>query len=218
MGLFITVEGIEGSGKSTLITNLEQLINQTGHSTCITHEPGATDFGKKLRAILLESSQLRIDPLAELFLFQADRAQHIAEVIRPALEQGQVVLSDRFIHSTLAYQGYGRELPLELVSALNQLSSTEIKPSLTLLLDLDPAKGLERARARAETQSGSQSSQQDGLDRFEKETLSFHMRIREGFLAMAKAEPELFLILDAEQDRNKLATQAFERIQPLLSK
>lgn len=189
--MFITVEGIEGAGKSAIIGHLAEALRQRGQKILLTREPGGCPLGLQLRQLLLNASS-KLEPLAELFLFQADRAQHVSEIILPALKQGKWVLCDRYYDSTLAYQGYGRGLDLQGLKQLNSLASQELRPDLTLLLDLPPKTGLSRARGRNEELGLSHSE-----GRFEAETLAFHQRIREGFLALAKEEPQRWRIINA---------------------
>ena len=189
---FITFEGGDGSGKTTQLQALESYLTALGKSCLSTREPGGTSVGKLLRKILLEVGKPRITSATELFLYLADRAQHIHEVIIPALEQGKIVLCDRHTDSTLAYQGYGRGIDLQLLRRLNDLASHGIKPDLTLLLDCPVEIGLSRT-----TQRRSQIGAGQSEDRFEREELEFHERVRTGFLELARAEPARFRIINA---------------------
>ena len=183
--MFITFEGIEGSGKTTQIRMLaERLPNAV-----VTKEPGGTPSADRIRAILLDPTS-HLDPVAELFLFAASRRQHVTEVIRPALERGGVVLCDRYTDATLAYQGFGRLLDLDKLRMLNDWATASLVPDLTLVFDLEEEEGLRRARSRNAT-----STPHEG--RFEAEDLRFHRRVREGYLALAVAEPGRFLVVDA---------------------
>ena len=197
MSLFVTFEGIEGSGKSTHLRLLANALRTAGHSVVETREPGGTTLGQALRELLLAPSATPPEPLAELLLYCADRAQHVAQVIRPALAAGQVVLCDRFSDSTLAYQGYARSLDLGTVRALDAAARGGIEPDLTFLLDCPPDAGLARARAR----SGSS-------DRFEQEALAFHEAVQRGFHALAAATPGRYRIIDTVPP----AAQVAERI------
>ena len=170
--MFISFEGIEGAGKSTQIKRLATYLESLGNEVLVTFEPGATHFGASLRKVLLDPETRLTDPVSETCLFIADRLEHIAQVIKPALERDVVVLTDRFLDSTFAYQCGGRQVPKSLLAPLFDLIS--IRPDLTVLLDTDPNEGLRRAKARA------------ALDRFEQEELSFHERVRESFLEIAK--------------------------------
>jgi dTMP kinase len=186
--MFITFEGIEGSGKSTQLRRLAAGITDA----VVTKEPGGTPLADRIRAILLDSSS-HLDPVAELFLFAASRRQHVAEIIRPALKRGAAVLCDRFTDSTLAYQGFGRLIDLDKLRALNAWATESLTPDLTLLFDLPEEVGLSRARSR-----NADAVHDEG--RFEAEELRFHRRVREGYLALAVAEPARFAVINAEGD------------------
>jgi len=186
-GKFITLEGGEGVGKSTNLTAIETLLRSRGVDVCVSREPGGTALGEAIRELLLSPGDSSPLPKAELLLVFAARAQHIDAVIEPALAAGQWVLCDRFTDATYAYQGYARELPLEMIAALEQLVQGQLRPDLTVLLDLPPTVGLERAAQRAQ------------LDRFEQETQTFFDCVRRGYLARAQAEPQRWLIVDAAQ-------------------
>ena len=190
-GTFITFEGIEGSGKSTQIVLLANYLSAHNRPMTLTREPGGTPVGDQVRKILLDPANTALDPAAELLLYAAGRAQHLAEVIGPELKAGKVVLCDRFSDATLAYQGYGRGLDLELIRTLDRIVTDNLRPDLTILLDIDPVAGLDRARGR---NSG------HGLEaeaRFENEQIAFHERVRHGYLELAKREPGRFRIVDA---------------------
>jgi dTMP kinase len=186
VSLFVTFEGIEGSGKSTHLRRLGAHLSARGLAVVETREPGGTIAGEAVRALLLGADAVPLTPLAELLLYCADRAQHVHEVVRPALAAGRVVLCDRFSDSTLAYQGYGRGLDLGRLRALDAEARNGVAPALTFLLDCPVEEGLARARAR--TGSG---------DRFEREVVAFHERVRRGFHELARAEPARFCVLDA---------------------
>lgn len=189
--MFVTVEGVEGAGKSTLLGMLSAEFERRGLSFIRTREPGGCGLGAKIRPLLLDVSS-RVDSRAELFLFLADRAQHVEETIRPALARGEWVLCDRYADSTIAYQGYGRGMDVETLQTLNDYATGGLWPDRTLLLDLPVETGLERALARNGREGLSQSE-----GRFEAEALAFHRRIREGFLERATRWPERFCVLDA---------------------
>jgi len=189
-GLFITFEGGEGSGKTTLLKALLTHLRSTGRDALETRDPGGTPIGKQIRALLLDRENTRMVPAAELLLYEASRAQLVHEVIRPALATGRTVLCDRFTDSTVAYQGYGRGLDLELIARLNALATDGLRPDLTFLLDLDPAVGLLRATQRV-------AERQEGHDRIEGEVLAFHGRVRAGYRTIAAAESERVIVLDA---------------------
>ena len=189
--MFVTVEGVEGAGKSTRLGMLSAEFERRGLSFIRTREPGGCGLGAKIRPLLLDVSS-RVDSRAELFLFLADRAQHVEETIRPALARGEWVLCDRYADSTIAYQGYGRGMNVETLQSLNDYATGGLWPDRTLLLDLPVETGLERALARNGREGLSQSE-----GRFEAEALAFHRRIREGFLERAARWPERFCVLDA---------------------
>ena len=194
--MFITFEGIDGSGKTTQLRRVaERLANPL-----VTKEPGGTPTADRIRAVLLDASS-RLDPLAEVLLFAASRHQHVVEVIRPALGAGRTVLCDRYTDATLAYQGFGRLLDLDRLRALNDWATGSLVPDLTLLFDIDEETGVRRARGRGG----------DEL-RFEAEDLRFYRRVREGYLALAAAEPRRFLVVDALGSEDEV----FARVEALL--
>jgi dTMP kinase len=194
-GWFITFEGVEGSGKTTQIRLAGEFLREKGFPVFMTQEPGGTPLGERIREILLNRGGFDISGEAEVFLFAAARAQHTDAVIRPALEKGQVILCDRFSDATIAYQAYGRGLPLETVREICRFASRGISPHLTLLFDLPVEKGLERAFRRI---AGREEASRE--DRFEREQLDFHRRIREGYLSIAREEPGRVKIVDASRD------------------
>jgi dTMP kinase len=199
-GRFITFEGIEGSGKSTQIVRVASSLERTGRKVVTTREPGGTALGRRLRAALLDPSEVTLQPMVELLLYAADRAQHIAEVILPALERGEWVLCDRYLDATLAYQGYARGIGIEVVLELHSRPPLDLRPYRTILLDLDPRDGLARARRRnAEGGTGVTEG------RFENESLEFHRRVRDGYLALARDEPGRFRIVDASGEADAVA-------------
>ena len=188
-GFFISFEGIEGSGKSTQVTLLAEFLRAQGHEVIVTREPGGTALGQVLRRLLLEPSGTPLVSEAELLLMLADRAQHIQEVIAPGLRANNIVISDRFVDSTTAYQGYGRGIALDWLAQLNAFTCEGYLPALTLLFDLPVAEGLRRARQRrGNTQEA---------DQFEAESLNFHERVRAGFLQVAQTCPERVCLIDA---------------------
>lgn len=179
MSLFITFEGIEGSGKSTQLALLAEWIREEhGTAPVLTREPGGCPISDQIRSTLLDAANDGMDERTELLLYAAARAQHMAEVIQPALEAGKFVLCDRFTDATIAYQGYGRNLSTELIEELNSLATNGIEPDLTFLLDFPPVLGVDRARKRNASSSGPNE------DRFEQENLAFHNRVRIGYLAI----------------------------------
>lgn len=189
--MFVSFEGPEGAGKTTLIDALAERIRAAGHAVTTTREPGSGPVGHQIRQILLHGEDL--DFKAELFLFLADRAQHVGAVIRPALARREWVLCDRFADSTLVYQGYGRGLDLDRLRAWNQFATDDLQPDRTLLLDLEPSLGLARIKNK---------------DRLDAEPLEFHRRIREGFLAEARREPGRWVVLDASASPESVLAQA----------
>ncbi|HAJ27565.1 MAG TPA: dTMP kinase [Syntrophus sp. (in: bacteria)] len=192
MGLFVTFEGIEGCGKTTQILLAADYLAERGIPCLRTEEPGGTILGRKLREMLLNRGPFILYPETELLLFTAARAQHVREVILPALEEGKVVLCDRFADATLVYQGYARGLDIELISFLNSFVTNSLKPHLTLLFDLPVEVGLNRARERI-----ARLNQASREDRFEEEDLTFHRKIREGYLLLAHQEKDRFRVIDA---------------------
>lgn len=207
MSPFITFEGGEGSGKSTQARALYRRLLKLGVPALLTHEPGGTPLGRDVRRWLKggsgrgENEKGELDPETELLLFNASRAQLISQVIRPALKSGTVVICDRFYHSTIAYQGYGRGLDFALIEAANNIATQGLRPDLTLFLDMPVEQGLARKRLR---------------DRFEREDLAFHQRVRQGYLEMAAKEPERWLVIDASLPRRDIARLIWERVEPLL--
>lgn len=206
-GKLIVFEGVEGSGKSTQLTKLEQWLKanslfqklqtiQQIPELVITREPGGTALGRSLRALLLhEQSDVALGAKAELLLYTADRAQHIAEVIQPALQAGSWVLCDRFIDSTVAYQGYGRGLSLSLIEQLNAIATEGLAGDLTLWLQLEVVDGLNRSRTRGQ------------LDRMERTSLEFHQQVQQGFETLAERHPERIVAINAAQSEDAVAQQ-----------
>jgi len=195
MAYFITFEGVEGSGKSTQIRMAGEFLHQCGVPHIITEEPGGTPLGRKIREILLHRHDFSIAPLSELLLFQASRHQHIETVIQPALNAGKVVLCDRYSDATIAYQGFGRGIPLERIHFLNSFATASLEPDRTFLFDMPVETGLVRAAQRMARQPD-----QPREDRFEQEALAFHQRVRDGYLSLARAESSRFVILDATKN------------------
>ncbi len=187
--MFITFEGPEGSGKTTQVQRVAEFLRARGRDCVATKEPGGTPLANRIRGILLDPTSA-MDPLTELLLYAASRRQHVVEVIQPVLDRGAIVLCDRFTDATLAYQGYGRLLELDRLEALNEWVTGGLEPDLTLLFDLDERVGLSRAHARIAATDNSEG-------RFEAEDLRFHRRVREGYLALAAADPQRFALVDA---------------------
>jgi dTMP kinase len=189
-GRFVTFEGIEGCGKSTQIKLLSEWLRKGQIKHHVTREPGGTPVGLEIRKILLSDQTESLSPISESLLYLADRFQHIEEVIRPHLDAGDLVLCDRYHDSTLAYQGYARGISMELLQEVWTQSQVAIDPDLTILLDLDPQIGLRRSLEKLRAQNLDES-------RFEQESLEFHIRVREGFLDLAKRHPDRYAVLDA---------------------
>lgn len=190
---FITFEGGDGTGKTTQLRTLNNFLLDNGRGCVVTREPGGTSLGKLIRQVLVEVSDHEISSSTELFLYLADRAQHVNEIIQPAIEAGKVVLCDRFTDSTVAYQGYGRGIDLALLHQLNRLADGGVRPDITFLLDCPVKLGLSRTSKR-QSESG-----QPREDRFEREKIEFHDKVRAGFLEMAQAEPARFRVIDASR-------------------
>ena len=209
-GVFVTFEGIEGSGKSTQIGLLADYLTASGRPVTLTREPGGTPIGDQVRKILLDPASKGLDPVAELLLYAASRAQHLREVILPALEKGRVVLCDRFSDATLAYQGHGRGLDIDMIRALDRIVTGGRRPDLTILLDIGAAAGLARARGR----NSSRELEHEG--RFENEETAFHHRVREGYLALAKEQPERFRGVDASRSPDEVGREIREIVDDML--
>ncbi len=192
-GVFVTFEGPEGSGKSTQIASLARDLSAGGLAVRVLREPGGTEIGEAIRAILLDPENSGLDARAELLLYEAARAQLVAEVIGPALDAGEVVLCDRFFDSSVAYQGFGRGLPTGEIDQLNTAATGGLRPDRTLVLDIDPALGIGRATSQ-------------GADRLESEDLAFHERVRSGFLAIALEHPERVRVVDASGGVDEVAS------------
>jgi len=204
-GLFITFEGTEGSGKSTQIRILVEHLRADGFTVIENQEPGGTPIGREIRRILLDPMHQEMAAITELLLMFASRAQAASEVIRPALERGEIVVSDRFTDSSLAYQGEAREIGFDTVLALHRLALGDLRPDLTLCLSIDVAEGLKRAFQR--------SAPSDRLDR---QSLAFHERVAYGYRKIAELEPERFRFIDANGDPEAVAARVWNRIAPLL--
>ena len=202
MALFITFEGGEGSGKSVQARALYRRLSQLAIPALLTQEPGGTPLGKKI-ARWLKWEKTAISPLSELLLFNASRAELVAEVIQPSLENGKIVICDRYADSTAAYQSYGRGLDLKTVKSINHTATQGLEPDLTLLLDMPAETGLARKRVQKQ-------------DRFEREALAFHQRVRESYLKMAANDPKRWLVVDASQPRAKVTEIIWDKVKQLL--
>ncbi len=199
-GRFITIEGPDGAGKSTLASTLKRRLLEDGIKCLLTREPGHGPVGPEIRDILLRGGE--IDSWTEVFLFLADRRQHCEFVMRPALDKGDWVLCDRFADSTIVYQGYGRELPIEQLRKLNRIATSGLEPEIILLLDLNAEEGLARVEDK---------------NRLDEEPIEFHRRIREGFLAEARRNPERWRIINASLSPDEVASQALRHLAPLIT-
>lgn len=205
MALFITFEGGEGCGKSVQAEALYIRLSELAIPAVLTHEPGGTSLGDKITDLLKWDQDTDISPLAELLLFNASRAQLVTEVIQPNLKKGGVVICDRYADSTIVYQGYGRGLDLKMVRAVNDAGTSGLRPDFTVLLDISAEEGFVRKEGTKR-------------DRFEQQDIAFHQRVREGFLKLADAEPERWLVLDAAQSKEKITEIIWQRVRPLLSR
>lgn len=197
-GAFLTFEGVEGSGKSTLIARLATGLEAAGRAVIRAREPGTTRLGESIRALVLDPTHVAMEPWAELFLMLAARAQLVREVVAPALARGEIVLCDRYADASVAYQGAGRGLGEGQVAELNRLATASLRPDLTFLVDLDPARGRQRM--------------QRPLDRLESAPELFHRTVREAYLALAEAEPDRFVVLDGAQLPQAVAEEAWSRL------
>lgn len=195
-GFFISVEGIEGSGKTTLADNIYKKLKEKGFPVLLTREPGGTGVGDKIREVLLHSKE-KIDPLTELFLFLASRREHVKEKILPALREGKIVICDRFTDSTLAYQGFGRGINLDFIRRLNKVVTENIKPDITLLIDLSVEEGMKRVKDK---------------DRIEKEETEFHEKVRKGFLSIAKRSGKRIFLINGNLPEKEILEIAFNKI------
>jgi dTMP kinase len=208
-GLFITFEGLDGTGKSTQLRLAVQYLRKCGHRVLVTREPGGTRTGERVRDILLASKTGKLAPLAELALMYAARAQLLEEVVRPALARGEVVVSDRYNTASFAFQGYGRQLGTATVRAFDRVICGKIQPDLTIVLDLEPERALARAQGR-------DTRRRSRHDRFERQSLAFHKRVRAGYLAIARSAPGRIKLVRADQSIDELQQQIRALIEPLL--
>src|SRR5688500_13771089 len=204
-GVLIAFEGGEGAGKSTQVRRLQEWLTNEGLVSRATFEPGATPSAAGIRSIVLDRAHTGLAARSEALLYAADRAQHVHDVLRPALDAGEVVITDRFVDSSLAYQGAGRTIPIDDVRMLSRWATQGLQPDLTILLDLPPEVGLARARGRAVA------------DRLESESLEFHQRVRKTFLELAEAAPDRYLVVDAQQTPDAIAAAIRVRVADLLS-
>lgn len=200
-GLFLTFEGGEGTGKTTQIARLAKAMEAQGRRVVVTREPGGSHIANQIRSLLLDQKMKGLVPLAELFLYEASRAQHVKDVIAPALKDGKVVICDRYTDSSIVYQGAARGLPSKLVELLNGIATGGVFPQLTFFLDLDPRIGLARVGSRGI------------LDRMEKEALSFHQAVRKGYRKLALLEPKRFRVIDASKNRDEIHETIMQQLE-----
>jgi dTMP kinase len=212
MARFVTFEGIEGSGKSTQLVRLAQQLKSSGHAVTLTWEPGGCPIADRVRAILLDAENSALTPMAELLLYAAARAQHVAQVVVPDLNAGHIVLCDRFTDATIAYQGYGRGLDFTVIAELNRLAAGGLCPDLTVLVDCPVEVGLARAMARINSCQGARE------ERFELESLQFHQRVRDGYLALAEREQDRFIVIDGAGSIAETEAAIFTALLPRLAK
>ena len=206
-GLFITFEGIDGCGKSTQREPLAEQLKQRGFEVVVTREPGGTEIGEGIRRLLISDASIHIAPTTELLLYVAARAQHVAELIKPSVEAGRIVISDRYTDSTVAFQGYGRGLDLEMVAKLNRFATSGLVPDLTIVFDLDPA--MARTRLGSRPVGGL-------LGAFDEQDADFHERMRSGYLRMAKSEPSRICVVDASGSAQETHSKVLALVLPKL--
>lgn len=211
-GVFITFEGIEGSGKSTQIRRLADRIRADGREVVLTREPGGTDLGRRLREILLDTAGPSLSPVTELLLYAADRSQHLTDVITPGLRRGAVVLCDRYLDATLAYQGYGRELGCDAILKIHAFAPLDRRPDRTVILDLDPGIGVLRARERNDRTGQARSE-----GRFDNEAMAFHERVRTGYLLLAEQQVARYRVVDAEGTEDDVHARVWAAVRDLIS-
>jgi dTMP kinase len=211
MACFITFEGIEGCGKTTQMKILSEHLAEKGFPVVITREPGGCPISLKIRDILLDAVNSNMVPLAELFLYAAARAQHVAEIIHPALDSGKIVLCDRFTDATTAYQGFGRELDLTLIEELNRLATGRLQPDVTILIDCPVEIGLGRALSRIDATAGARE------ERFELESFQFHRKVRAGYLRLAAENPQRFIVIDGNRSMEDVEAAVREAVLSRLS-
>ncbi len=204
-GVFLSFEGIEGTGKSTQARLLFEHLREKGFDAVLTEEPGGTKIGRKIREVLLSPDHQEMTPLTELLLYFASRTQHLAQVIIPAVNRGAVVITDRFTDSTIAYQGYGRGIALHLLHSLDTIATEGMQPNITLLLDLDVETGLSRNRGINKT------------DRLELEDIGFHKRVRNGFLELAAQQPERIKLIDASLEKEEVRKRVLDLVLDIVS-
>lgn len=203
-GLFITIEGPDGAGKSTQIPFIKRFLEEKGYKVLLTREPGGTVIGEKIRDILLDKEHKEMSDVTEALLYAASRAQHVAELIIPALKEGKIVLCDRFVDSSMVYQGKGRNLGLESIRDINDFATIGLKPDLTILLDLDPEIGLNRVKKVKE------------VDRLEQEKLTFHRKVYEGYMELATMYPERIKVISANRSIEEVSKEIENKLKTLI--
>lgn len=213
-GLFLTFEGIDGSGKTTQMRLLAGRLRQQGYEVVETVEPGGTVIGGQIRRILLDAANQQMAPSTELLLYFASRAQNLAECIRPALDRGQVVISDRFTDSTMVYQGFARGLGENVVRDLHRIACGGLRPDLTIYFDIDLDTSLERARKRNRTLEGEEAAE----TRMDEQSVEFYRKVREGYETLAAREPDRFLVVDGRRDVEAIAADVWAGVQARLKK
>ncbi len=199
-GIFISLEGIEGTGKTTQSRLLSEVLIEKGYEVVLTHEPGGTAIGDRIREILLHVDHGAMSYMTELLLYNAARAQHISEKILPAIKAGKIVITDRFIDSTVAYQGYGRGIDIQLIKSINNIATEGVKPDLTIIFDLDVETGMKRNRGI------------NKIDRLELEDIEFHRKVRDGYLKIANEEPQRIKVIDASTSIEDVRAKVWEII------
>ncbi len=213
-GLFLSFEGVDGTGKTTQLERFVQRLRDAGRDPVVAQEPGGTRIGLEIRRLLLDAANADLLPVPELLLYFAARAQNIAEVIRPALQNGRIVIADRFTDATVAYQGFGRELGEGIVRRIESVACADVQPDLTLWLDLDPALSVRRSLERqseADTSGGSDET------RFEREQLDFYQRVRRGYESIHRAEPARVRRIDASGSRDEVESRILQATRPVLA-
>lgn len=208
MSLFITLEGPEGSGKTSAINKVKEILESEGHEIVMTREPGGTPISEQIREVILNKENTSMDPRTEALLYAASRRQHLVEKIWPSVKEGKIVICDRYLDSSLAYQGFARNLGVEDILRINMYATENTFPDLTLLFDLDPEIGLGRINADKNRE----------VNRLDLEKLSFHKAVREGYLKLAKMYPERFVIIDASKSKEEVVAQTLKAIEERLQK
>ncbi len=208
MSLFITLEGPEGSGKTSAINKVKEILQSQGHEIVMTREPGGTSISEQIREVILNKENTSMDPRTEALLYAASRRQHLVEKIWPSVKEGKIVICDRYLDSSLAYQGFARNLGIEDILKINMYATENTFPDLTLLFDLDPEIGLERINVDKNRE----------VNRLDLEKLSFHKAVREGYLKLAKMYPERFVIIDASKSKEEVVEQTLKAIEERLEK